>query len=204
MTHIVLKNIVKSVPTEQHTAAYRLFFYPVSVMVQQVFTIDAEIAEKFGTPTTGNADLDREFRNAWVSVSITAVQMVEYMEKGATLMFQESQSPTKVYLDLVEHLRAWLQAFDRNPNLHRAPLEDLRKFDELAARIFPYASVQLMPNEDDAGYGAFLARSSRRRGGLASLRRIEAFEAPQLRGSYRPLSDAIAEKLARRISYHGH
>lgn len=203
MSHIVIKNMVKRPPKSMHSPAYRLFFYPIPAMVQQVFTMDAAIAEQFGTATSGNADLDREFRNAWVHVRLTPVQMVGLMERGASIVFENHEKATQVYLDIVAHLRGWLEAFVKNPNLHRAPLEDLRKLDELAAHIFPYANPRLMPREDDAGYGAFLARSSRRRGGLASMRRIDAKEAPTIRGIYQPLSEAIAEKLAQRVQFHG-
>ncbi len=200
MQCIIQTHSVKEVPKEEHTPAFRLFFYPYTIMVQQLFTMDQGLAERWGTPTSGNAKLDKEFRSAWVRVRATPVQMVEFMERGAALQFESFEDATRIYLDIVEHLRGWIKAFDVNPNLRRAPLEDLRQLDELAARVYPYANPNLLVNEDDGGYGAFVARASRRRSTLASTLKQAPSPPGALRSTYRHLSDAIAERLARRNS----
>jgi hypothetical protein len=192
--HMVLQNRVREMPPELHTAAYRLFHYYRRVQVQQLFTMNAKTLAQVGSPTSGNPAQDSALRTQWVTVSLTAVEMVAYKEKGAALLFEDTKTPTQLYLDLVDHLRGWLDIFNKNPNLRRAPLEDLRKFDELAAAVFPYASAQLMPN-------AFLAKQARRRRGLAAeLFAIKEEQAP-VRQFYRPLSDQIAERLARRLGH---
>lgn len=198
---VVYTNRVQEVPKEQHSPAFRLFHYYYRVMVQQMFTMDAAVAAQWGSPTSGNPDWDREMRNAWVEVQLTPVEMVALLQRGAALEFHDEQQATTIYLDLVAHLRGWLKAFETNPNLRRAPLEDFRLFDELAGQIYPYASAVLMANEDDAGYGAFLARRSRRRGSAAILSsRTAEGNTDASRGVYRPLSEAIAERLVKRNS----
>lgn len=196
---VVYTNRVQEVPKDQHSPAFRLFHYYFRVSVQQLFTMDAGVAAQWGTPTSGNPDWDRQMRNAWVEVQLTPVEMVALLQRGASLEFHDTQQATAIYLDIVAHLRGWLKAFETNPNLRRAPLEDLRLFDELAAQIYPYASAVLLANEDDGGYGAFLARASRRRGSAAVLSgRDPEARTMAPRGSYRPLSDAIAERLVKR------
>jgi len=201
MAHMVLPNRVQEVPPAQHTAAYRLFHYYRRVQVQQIFTMNAKTLEEVGSPTSGNLSQDSHLRTQWVMVHLTAVEMTMYRDKGAALMFEDVKVPTVLYLDLVEHLRNWLDAFHKNPNLRRAPLDDLTKFDELAAAIFPYANPRLMPHEDDAGYGAFLAKHARRRRGLASELIAAKSEEAAVRQFYRPLSDQIAERLAQRVGH---
>lgn len=196
---VVYTNLVQEVPKDQHTPAYRLFHYYYRAWVQQIFTMDADVAAQWGTPTSGNPAWDKEMHNAWVEVQLTPVEMVGMLQRGAALEFTDAEQATSIYLDLVAHLRGWVKAFAVNPNLRRAPLEDLRLFDELAGQIYPYASYVLMKNEDDAGYGAFLARTARRRGSATVLLGKGSdgvTGAP--RGSYRPLSEAIAECLAKR------
>lgn len=198
---IQLTNVMKTVAAADQTAAYRLFHHPRRCMVQQMFTINREVAEKFGTLTSGDATRDREMRNEWVNVLLMAPDMCEMIERGASIMFDNPAVATKLYLDLVEHLRNWLHLFETDPNVTEAPINDLRQFDELAALIFPYAAPSLMKHEDDAGYGAFMAKL--RRGGRVTLdwrNRGQAADPtlPKPTQKYRPLSDAIADWMYRR------
>lgn len=198
-------NWVREVPASQQTCAWRLFNVPHPCLVPQLFTMNQQIMENWGVPTTGDERLDRDMRNEWVSVQLTAVQMVELMDRGAPIMFQDHDVATKVYLDLLGHLRAWNHIFDVNLNLRRAPIADLAKFDELAAMIFPYANPRLMVHEDDAGYGAFLARRHRRAlGSVAMAQRVRAIEAQgEAPMQYESLSARITERLAKRIKELG-
>ena len=202
-SHLVLPNRVNSVPADKRTPAYKLFHFYRRVMVQQLFTMNTGTLKEVGTSTSGNPGVDRDLRSQWVTVSLTAVEMTEYLQKGAALMFEDPATATTLYLDIVEHLRGWLDSFINNPSLKRAPLEDLRKFDELAAAVFPYANARLMANEDDAGYGSWLAKAARRRRGLASMLANQAEEQVPQRAVYRSLSDQIAERLAQRLGNLG-
>lgn len=201
---VTRSNWAVDVPKDKQTCAWRLFHVPYLCMVPQLFTMNQQIMENWGTPTTGDERLDREQRSAWVSVQLTAVQMTEFMDRGSPIMFQDYEVATKVYLDLLGHLRAWEHAFDVNLNLRRAPLADLVKFDELCGLIFPYANPRLMKHEDDAGYGAFLARRGRRASGSIAMaqhqRELLVHERP---AQYEPLSTRIGERLAKRLKELG-
>jgi hypothetical protein len=199
---ITYTNFVIDVPKEKASPAYRLFHHRYRCAIQQIFLLDAGVMEKWGAPTSGDAARDKEQLNAWVEVRPTPVEMCQFLQNGAAIQFHDDRTATEVYLDLVAHLRAWISAFESNPNLRHAPLEDLRVFDELAAAIYPYANANLMSNEDDAGYGAYLARNSRRSSGLMSRNRAALAEKQTvtgIRSIYRPLSEAVAEKLAKRL-----
>lgn len=197
-THIVLKNLVHTVPVEKQTAAYRLFHIYRRVRVQQLFTMNAQTLEEVGMPTSGMDKVDRDLRTEWVTVKLTPVEMSNYIQRGAAVMFEKVEDATKVYLDLVEHLRDWLQAFHDNPNLRHAPLKDLTLFDELAREVFKYASPRLIKREEDTAYGQWLASGVRNTGFD-----IGIFDPKEERGpiiaSYHSLSDQIAEKLAQRL-----
>jgi len=194
----------REVPKDKQTCAWRLFHVAHACMVPQVFTMNQQIMENWGVPTTGNEKLDREMRSEWVSVNLTAVQMVEFMDRGSPIMFHDHEVATRVYLDLLGHLRAWNHIFDVNLNLRKAPLADLAKFDELCAMIFPYANPRLMKNEDDAGYGAFLARRGRRAlGSIAMAQRARTLEPGEAPMQYESFSNRIAERLAKRIKELG-
>lgn len=197
---IVHTHQVKDIPKDMQSPAYRLFHYYYRVWVQQLFTIDAGIAGEWGTSTSGDPKLDKEMRSAWVEVQHTPVEMVQLLQRGAALEFTDVHQATAIYLDILAHLRLWVKAFETNPNLRRAPLEDLRLFDDLAGQLYPYASHTLMAGEEDAGYGAFLARTARRRGNTTILRGLAPApgKGPS-RGTYRPLSDTVAELLAKRV-----
>lgn len=198
-SHIVLQNLVHSIPRGKQSAAYRLFHDHRRVRTQQLFTMNTRAMNEIGVSTTGDPELDRQLRTEWVHVALTAVEMTTFLHRGAGLMFDDPRVATALYLDLVEHLRGWLDLFDKNPNLRRAPLQDLQAFDELAAAVFPFASRDLLPNEEDAGYGAFLAKAARRRRTLFSEMAAAAAEDVPIKVSYKPLSDQIAEKLAKRL-----
>jgi hypothetical protein len=197
-------NWAPDVPKEKQTCAWRLFHIHHPCMVPQVFTMNRQIMENWGVPTTGDEKLDRDMRTEWVSVNLTPVQMVEFMDKGSPIMFQDHDVATRVYLDLLGHLRAWNHIFDINLNLRKAPLNDLAKFDELCAMIFPYANPRLMRNEDDAGYGAFLARRSRRAlGSVAMAQHTRTLSEGEQPMQYESLSARIAERLAKRLKELG-
>lgn len=206
-TALVLTNRVFTVPKEQQTACYRLFEHRHPCMVQQIFTLDKGLLaiRGGGTVTSGDEKWDRELAHAWVHIRPTPVEMVDLMEAGAALMFESAEVATKVYLDLVHHLRNWMHHLDINPNVRVVPLQDLEKFDELAAMVFPYANPLLMRNEEDAGYGAFMARRARRRRASASMAVTMADPTGDAKGAlsvYESLSARIAEKLAKRIKEH--
>lgn len=196
--HIVLKNRVNTVPVEKQTAAYRLFHFYRRVMVQQIFTMNAGTLQQVGMPTSGNEKVDRDLRTEWVTVAMTAPEMTTYLQRGAALMFERVEVATQLYLDLVEHLRDWLQAFYDNPNLRKAPVDDLRLFDELAKECFKYANPRLMKNEEDTAYGQWLAAGTRQTGFDMGIFSPEEERKPVI-ATYTSLSDQIAEKLAHRL-----
>jgi hypothetical protein len=197
--HIVYTNWVHTVAPDRQSAAYRLFHIYRRVLVQQLFTMNEKTLKEM-QPTSGNTTIDADLRTEWVTVSLTAPEMCDYIKRGASLMFQNVKEATTLYVDLVQHLRGWLDLFDRNPGVKKVPLDDLRQFDELASMVFPYASRQLMAYEDDIGYGAFLVRAARRRRGLmAELSQEFGAETAPVRPAWRSLSDQIAERLAHRL-----
>jgi hypothetical protein len=201
-SHVVLKNRVSTVPREKQSAAYRLFFNHRRVLVQQIFTMNARTMGEVGIPTSGNEKVDRDLRTEWVTIQLTPVEMTQYIQRGARLMFENPEAATRLYLDLVEHLKNWLDVFDTNPNLRRAPIDELRLFDELAGEVFKYASRRLMPDEEASGYGAWLAQMSRFRRGITTQ---VLSETPTSHGAptYRSYSDQIAERLAKRLERRG-
>jgi hypothetical protein len=196
--HIVLKNVVQTVDPEKQTAAYRLFHHYRRVMVPQLFTMNAKTLEEVGMPTSGNEKVDSYLRTEWVTIQLTAVEMCAYMQRGAGIMFQNADAATKLYLDLVEHLRDWLQAFHDNPNLRKAPVRDLHLFDELAREVFKYANPRLMKNEEDTAYGQWLALGVRSTGFDIGIFSPQEEQKPII-ASYTSLSDQIAERLAHRL-----
>jgi hypothetical protein len=198
--HIVLKNVVQTVPVEKQTAAYRLFHIYRRVMVPQVFTMNQNTLQEVGMPTSGNEKVDRYLRTEWVTVKMTPVEMTTYLQRGASILFENDADATQVYLDLVEHLRDWLQAFYDNPNLRKAPIRDLQLFDDLAREVFKYANHRLMKNEEDTAYGQWLAGGVRTMGFDVALGIFSSKEEQKpVIASYTSLSDQIAEKLAQRL-----
>jgi hypothetical protein len=196
--HIVITNWCHDVPVEKQTAAYRLFHIYRRVRVQQIFTMNARTMEEVGMPTSGMEKVDRDLRTEWVTVKLTPVEMSAYLQKGASVMFEKIEDATKVYMDLVEHLRDWLQAFIDNPNLRHAPLKDLELLDELAREVFKYANPRLMKNEEDTAYGQWLASGVRSTGFDIGIFDPKEERRPII-ATYTSLSDQIAEKLAQRL-----
>lgn len=200
---IVYGNQQKEVAKADQTAAYKLFFYRYSVQVQQMFTIDVKVAQDWGVATSGNAQQDMEQRAAWVSIFPTPVEMISYLDRGAQLTFLNAAQAAEIYLTLLGHLQDWLKAVEFDPTLRRAPLEDLRKMDELAAAIFPYAWPQLQEHEDASGYGEWLTRVRKTRRSMAMTDQAKVDQPSRLgiNPRYRTFSDRIAEKLERRNEF---
>lgn len=195
----VIDKPIHAIPVKEQTAAYRLFFHYRPVQVQQIFTMNTATMEQVGAPTSGNPEIDKDLRTEWVSVSYTAPELVALLKRGGAFMFTDVPAATKLYLDLVEHLRNWQHAFETNGTLRRAPLPDLQAFDELAGETFKYVSHSLINDEDITGYGSWLAQMSRFRRGITQ----NVLAGPMEHGgvpTYRSISDQIAAQLDHRTA----
>ena len=164
---IVRKAQVHFVPRENQSAAYRLFNRRYLCKIQQFFTMDPELIQRTGLPTTGDEKLDMQMRNEWTSIYMTPVVMVHYMERGAGFMLEDVTQANDIYQDIGEHMRNWLVALQTNPNISKAPLDDLAKFDDLASVLYPYATTAQRRLPERGAMSGFLAKRAKV-GGLTS------------------------------------
>ena len=199
---IVIPKSARAIPHEYHTAAYRLFHYPRSCSVQQMFTLDPERIKKWGVATSGNAKFDREVSTSWVEVMMTAVDMVDLIKKGASIQFANHAVAKATYLDLVEHLQRWLNDVSSDPSIMEAPVEELREFDHLAALIWPYARHLMVKDDEASGYGQYMSALLSGRASLTLSNRFRKADLLEPRANamrvYKPYSDRIAEWIHQR------
>lgn len=196
----VIPGMYHTVPVAAQSAAYRLFFYPRPCLVQQLFTVDPERLASVGAITTGDPVKDQENWHAWVSMSANAEAMCDLLDRGASIMFPNTEVPYKLYLDLNTHLHDWLTYVEQHPALDEAPLDDLQRLDELASAVYPYASALIVGRESQSRQETFLA-NARRNGRLmlGSRNRLR----PIRPIAHAAVADRIAETILNRRSSRG-
>lgn len=194
---VVHTNTIREVPKSQHTPAYKLFHYRYACLVQQMFTSDLNAARAVGLVTTGDDKLDREQRQAWVNIYPTPWEMLEYLDRGAALEFSDFGKTAELYYAVTQHLADWYEAVRSDPMRRTVPLDDLRRFDELAAMLFRFTWPQEKTPLNVSGLSHFLAGRRKLRGSMRMVGLPERLPANS-RGvtpRYRPYSQEIAEIL---------
>lgn len=139
--------------SEETSVAYKLFHRYFKCYMPQFHLYSEEYIEKVGIPTSGDRVIDRELANAPVLCQLTAAEMATHLANGANLTLENPKDSVVLYQLVSEHLTNWQHIVNDPLDHTEPPLEDLKKFDELASELYKTARVYL--NEDQLGNRLF-------------------------------------------------
>lgn len=129
------------IPKDKDTTYY-LWEILFRCKVPQLATTSETYYRIFGSPTTGDAAIDRELQNQWIDTMIPIVKMVEYFNQGITIRVV-NYADTKIIYDYIQrHLELWLDNVQHGLNIGNAPVEDLIAMDKFASTVFNHAKHQ--------------------------------------------------------------
>lgn len=125
----------------QHTAAFKIFHYPYYCRVRGIHLLSDVQLEVFGIVSTGSGRVDSTVAQEYVDCQLTMADMAELFSEGVSIILTEPEKSVVMYEILREHLQDHLEHVNTAINVQKAPLEDLRKLDALAAEIYKVARI---------------------------------------------------------------
>lgn len=123
-----------SVPSHEY-----IFKRMFMCIVNQMDITSKEYLTKFGMPTTGDPNIDREMANQLITTYKTIADMVDLFRQGITVRVPKQQDCKTIYEYVDYHIQSWAQAVQNGLNLGNAPLQDLIEMDKFATKLYPYA-----------------------------------------------------------------
>lgn len=124
------------------------FHYSTSRTVEQI--------KKYGTPTTGDPDIDKEMLDVMVTRYITIDDMVERLRNNLNFNVVNQSDTVKIYDAIQAHLEAWHFEIVNYHGHDYAPKEDLVLMDRLANMVHFY-SKHLTKGSELSALGHFFA-----------------------------------------------
>lgn len=135
--------ITNFVPQRPKTPAFKVFHSKFLCLMSQMHLVSSEYLEQGGWPTSGDAKIDRTMAEQKIQVQLTIAAMAMYHADGVPFQIYNPPDSARIYQYLYDHLSDWKQQIQMNPGTVDAPIEDLRKFDALAAEVYRYARFYL-------------------------------------------------------------
>lgn len=132
--------IDKSRPT-----TFYIFEYVFNVRYPELQSRSVDHIKHFGTPSTGNKDIDRNINSQLVNSWITIAKMVEYHEANCPLIFPNQEDIKMIYECISNHLYLWKKELENGINLGDAPILDLIALDKFANGVYAHAKYQFTP-----------------------------------------------------------
>lgn len=197
----IITDFVPRVDISKHTAAYKIWNYKFLCQMSQLHLSSLEHIERSGTLTTGDSRVDRNLATEKVQVNITIAAMAEYIGEGIPFQLMKVDDSETIYKILYEHLMDWKIAIESNPGIVEVPVEDLRKFDLLAAEIYVFARHYFREKPFHGKLIASLMSTRSRRGGISRNSTIAKNNTGFVNNSpltHSPLADSISQVASER------
>lgn len=112
-----------------------------------MYTLSNSDMNIFGISASGDRNIDDALMKDWVAMQLTIAEMVEYHSRGVPIILTNPPDSIEIYEVVKEHLGAWEQHVKTSYNMGNVPIDDLRKMDEFAAKVFPMACTYKKPEE---------------------------------------------------------
>lgn len=90
--------------------------------------------------SSGDRGIDRQMMLNRREVRITAAAMALYHDEGAPISLVNPRDAMMLYRLINEHLEDWKYIINTQVNVGNPPIEDLKKFDNLAGALYPLAN----------------------------------------------------------------
>lgn len=149
---------------KKHSAAFKLFHYNFYAFVSGLHLVSAEELRVFGYVTTGNSAWDRQLMMEDREIYVPVSTMVRIHAEGGTVRLRNPEDGGKIYEYIYQHLQDWRHEIELNPTRLKAPMEDLRAFDDFARDLHQYARYHLRFNPANNSLFAALERLAHGRG----------------------------------------
>lgn len=128
--------------SNQQDPTWRIFHKRYKVRVPGYALVSEAEAALIGTFTSGDADLDRQIRNAFTPIFLTPVGMCIYYMEGIPIQIINTKEAGDIYHDISTHLERWSTILDTRYNVsHRPPIKDLEDLAAFAEVLEPFCGV---------------------------------------------------------------
>jgi hypothetical protein len=199
---------------KEKSVAWLLFHHRWHVSIPEMYLYDKAYLEEVGIPSSGDRAIDRQMAHNRREMRLTAAALALFLDEGAPIRLINPKDAIPLYRLIVEHLNNWKMVISTQFNYGKPPIEDLRKFDALAAAVFPVASQfpEFKPQESNVMERLNRALSKRspvalnapikkeppiRKPFLTNNKKEEPTPTPVPVG-HTPIADAIARQLFKR------
>jgi hypothetical protein len=126
-------------PEEQDTVQ-ALWHRRYMCKLRQIDTMSQDHMEYFGTPTTGDPELDKQMLRTLVKRALTPIQMMELVHQHKSVYLIDPKDTLEIYNSIDIHLKRWKTHIESGVNNRKVPEDDLILMDTFAKTLFPYAS----------------------------------------------------------------
>lgn len=126
--------------------------------VPQLQTTSVEYIKMFGTPTTGDPDIDKTLANQEIITYLTIAKMVEFHRKGVPIKVLNYNDTKTIYEYIEHHIRCWKKRMEVGINIGGAPVEDLIAMDRFATDVHKHARHLISQEEIDSFFVKSMGR----------------------------------------------
>jgi hypothetical protein len=155
------------IPESERSTGWYLFNKLFQVRINPHHARSAEDIKLYGTPTTGNADVDRELDKYEHIVMWPISKLEAHYSSGYPVKFIKRTDCEEVYKLIHNHLTVMNQVLAQSENVTGDPqtMAELIRLDQFADAVFQHARYGLRDNLQHAGF----ARRARARDPFAKL-----------------------------------
>jgi hypothetical protein len=107
--------------------------------VPRIAHYGTDYLEKYGLPSSGNRNVDRELILQPSLVYITINQMVDYYNESMTVAIVKQPDVKLIYEICQNYTFDWANRLHKSVFTHNVPFEDLIKIDEFAEAVYQFA-----------------------------------------------------------------
>lgn len=113
-----------------------------------MYLYDDNFLKEAGVVSSGNKAIDMQMMNNRRDVYLTAVAIALYFDEGAPVKLKNPRDAIEMYRTINQHLLNWKEVINTQFNV-KAPIEDLKKLDNLAVVLYPVAAqwAEFKPRE---------------------------------------------------------
>lgn len=114
---------------DEHSAVYKLFYFPFYCLLPRFATFSYDSLEKFGAYRSYNEN-QCAVQKEWKVMTIDS--MIEYFKQGVVVELVNAKDCEKIYTIIIDHLRLWRDYGRYYGHPYNPPIDDLKYLDEFA------------------------------------------------------------------------
>lgn len=96
----------------------------------------------FGTPTTGDKQIDAQLAKQWLTTFLSIQEMVNYHKEGVSIRIRAKSDVALMYDYISKYLQAWKTFLNEGLNIGEAPIDELIAMDRFANEVYEHAKYQ--------------------------------------------------------------